>query len=171
LIYGGEDGSPNFTAIAAVPDKEGASIGTYVGAVTYPDGRQFKISGRRDGFLSELWLADVGGDEKPEFIVWMVSVGSGSYASIHVYQMVESGPSFSDASALPSEQMEGYMGHDQVTVEDGRLIRCFPMYGPDDPNSRASGGKLCLEYETAGNLWYRQVPDGAVPPDPLATLD
>lgn len=137
-----------FSASVEVPEGDPASIGTYVGSVAYPDGRHFEISGRRDGTLTAFWLQDLGGNENPELIVWMVGAGSGSYASIHVYWMNDDGPMLDDVSELPHGARLAYMGHDSVFVDHGKLQRCFPLYESGDTNASPSAGKRCLTYDT-----------------------
>lgn len=33
-----------------------------------------------------------------------------------------------------SESLKGYMGHDNYSVQNGTIIRNFPIYGPNTPN-------------------------------------
>ena len=41
---------------------------------------------------------------------------------------------------------EGYMGHDTYKIKKNKLIRSFPVYHRDDPNSKPSGGERVLTY-------------------------
>jgi hypothetical protein len=149
--------SPDETPASAsvsitIRDDEAASMGSYSATVKWPDGRQIDLSGERDGSIAGHWLASIDGDPHPELIVWIVGAGSGSYATVHVYRMPDSGVEMIDASEIPHGARNGYQGHDRITVEDGVLRRCFPLYETGDPNSRPSGGERCLSYDSSG-LW------------------
>lgn len=140
-----------YTARVSVADAEPASIGTYEGSVTYPDGRSFEIEGTREGTLAGHWLADLGGNAAPELILWIVNAGTGSYASIHIYWMREDGPLLQDISELSPNVRRGYMGHDSVFVERGQLKRCFPVDNAGNSEtrgSRAAGQERCLSYNS-----------------------
>ena len=139
--------SAEFKAVIEVSDDEPASIGTYIATVEYPDGTRYQVSGERDGSFSETWLGDIGGGETPELVLWMVSAGSGSYASIHVWGMTARGPRLTDATPLPDSLSHGYMGHDRLWIEDAQLLRCFLIYGPEDPVTEPSGGERCFVYD------------------------
>jgi hypothetical protein len=48
---------------------------------------------------------------------------------------------------------KGYMGHDQLTLIDGTLVRSFPIYRNGDPNVRPTGGTNTQKYVVkAGQL-------------------
>lgn len=141
--------APQFDVTVAVPDGESASIGTYEAQFRYPDGRSFHVSGERNGTIAEHWFTDLGGNEKPELIIWMVNAGSGSYASVHIYWLTDEGPRFTDETDLPQAAQVAYQGHDSVFVADGKLRRCFPLIGPDDFDNRPTGHSRCVVYNAA----------------------
>ncbi len=132
---------------------EPSSIGTYQVSVCYPSGSTIRFSGQREGSIRKVWLTDLDLDSMPELVIWMVSTGSGSYAKIDLFRLEESEPRPMPLAPLTEMQARGYMGHDQVDVEDGRLIRCFPLYDPGDSNADPSGGERCVWYSYDENRW------------------
>lgn len=82
--------------------------------------------------------ADLDGDGYPELLIYAQSAGSGSYGNVIAYTYApQSGfrpirmPDLSEDSLLN----EGYSGHDRFQLEGTRLLRRFPMYGPESTNS------------------------------------
>ena len=45
-----------------------------------------------------------------------------------------------------SQALVGYVGHDEFTVVENRLVRRFPIYTDGDTNAAASGGTRQLQY-------------------------
>ena len=44
------------------------------------------------------------------------------------------------------EVNEGYMGHDEFSVVENRLVRRFPVYKAEDTNAQPTGGTRQLQY-------------------------
>lgn len=45
------------------------------------------------------------------------------------------------------ELFEGFMGHNQFSIEDNNLINSFPIYLEGDTNSNPQGGQRKVEYQ------------------------
>ena len=80
------------TAVVAEGDFEARSIGSFsvrlYDAATPQDETTFFIAGLirpRDGAIENLALADIDGDQQPEIIVTVRSVGTGGYISVHAF--------------------------------------------------------------------------------------
>ena len=102
-----------------------------------------------DGTAYRAELADLDGNGWPEIYVYVSSAGSGSYGSLAAYA-VNSGKSLSSIYLPPMDQSpevnEGYMGHDEFSVVENRLVRRFPVYKAEDTNAQPTGGTRQLQY-------------------------
>ena len=104
--------------------------------------------------LTDSFTADLDKNGFEELYLVTRSVGSGSYARIYGYA------SNRDISVTPIYVPEpyetdlaeggvfyGYMGHDSIFMDEGRLYRKFPIYREGDENCCPTGGDRRLEYE------------------------
>jgi hypothetical protein len=80
------------TAVIAEGDFEARSIGSFsvrlYDVAAAEDETTFFTAGlicSRDGIIEKVVLADVGGDQQPEIIVIVRSVGTGGYLSAHAF--------------------------------------------------------------------------------------
>lgn len=103
--------------------------------------------------LSEGFLADLDNNGFEELYLITTAEGSGSYGHIHGFA------SNSDKSLTPiylrpihendlapGELFDGYMGHDSIFMDQGKLMRKFPVYREGDPNCCPTGGIRQLRY-------------------------
>lgn len=100
--------------------------------------------------LIDCEVADLNRDGYPEFLCYLTSHGSGSYgrlialssngglslSGIHLPEMLEN-----------KEANDGYMGHDEMRVVEDVLVRRYPIYKENDPNSNPSGGMRQIQYK------------------------
>ena len=147
--------SAGIRAHVLVPDGEGKSIGTYHVHIALPGGTQ-EIREERDGVITGTWLEDLDGDGEVDLTVAMASAGSGSYPLIHVYRQEKGNFVRAPLGDLTEAQRAGYLGHDLIEVKDGKLLRTFPKYLPNDPNSSPSGGTVALRYSFTDDGWLDQ---------------
>jgi len=103
--------------------------------------------------LSEAFLSDLDNNQFEEIYLITTSVGSGSYGNIYGY--ASNGdksvspiylPPVNEKDLAPGALFEGYMGHDSIYLEQGKLMRKFPIYLKDDPNCCPSGGEKTITY-------------------------
>ena len=139
-----------------IPVNEARSIGTYRGVLRWDSGETTEITSEREGMVTGVWLEDLTGDENPELIVAMSSAGSGSYGGVDVYGKTSGGLDRLFLASLGADQREGYMGHDTFNVEDGTLVRSFPVYLADDPNAEPTGGTALWEYSFREGRWVQR---------------
>jgi hypothetical protein len=144
------------TARVTVPDGEARSIGTFVAAVTLPDGSTRIVEGERDGSVAGTWLCDLTGDGELELVVVTTSAGSGSYGAVSVFRQQAGGFVPVPVADLSASQTEGYMGHDEFAIREGRLVRSFPRYLEGDPNANPTGGTVRLAYSFASEEWIEE---------------
>lgn len=103
-----------------------------------------------DGIASDAEIEDLNSDGSPEIVVYITSMGSGSYGTVIAYS-VNNKKSMSQIYFPPvtenPEISEGYMGHDEFTLIETFLVQRFPVYKDGDPNSSPTGGIRQIQYE------------------------
>lgn len=84
------------TAVVAEGEGEPRSVGSYSVRVyearNGDNDRDFFVTGlifARDGFLVDLDLVDIDGDQNPDLIVSFESAGSGSYLTAHAWRLLD----------------------------------------------------------------------------------
>ena len=95
-------------------------------------------------------MADLDGDGLPELYVYVRSAGSGSYGSVWAWAVAPEA-CLSEITLPPLAEMrgadKGYMGHDQIAVAEGTLVRRFPVYRASDTHAAPSGGARQMQYK------------------------
>lgn len=109
-----------------------------------------KVSHKFEGSVMNAEIGDLNIDGYPEVLVYIQSVGSGSYGSVIGYS-VNNGKSMSQIY-LPeiSENKnanKGYMGHDEFAIVENTFVQRFPVYQPDDVNAKPTGGMRQIQYK------------------------
>jgi hypothetical protein len=103
-----------------------------------------------DGTVTAAEIADLNGDGSPEIYVYVNSAGSGSYGELVAYA-ANNKKSLSGIYLPPLEEdkdnFDGYMGHDEFSVGENRLLRRFPVYAKGDSNANPTGGTRQLQYK------------------------
>jgi hypothetical protein len=102
------------------------------------------------GLISGAEIGDLNNDNYPEILVYITTVGSGSYGSIIGYS-VNNGKSMSRIY-LPDlsgnlEISKGYMGHDEFAIVENSFVQRFPIYNPEDTNAQPTGGTRQIQYK------------------------
>ncbi len=109
----------------------------------------FDITGR---WVVNAEVADLNSDGSPELLVYTQSDGSGSYGEVFAFS-VNNGKSMSQVYFPPTAENEqikvGYMGHDEFSVVETRLVQRFPIYKADDSNAKSTGGIRQVFYQLA----------------------
>jgi hypothetical protein len=102
-----------------------------------------------DGRVTGADAADLNHDGFPEVVVYVTSVGSGSYGSVIAYSSND-GRSMRQVTFPPTAENsrinEGYMGHDKFTVAEDTFVQSFPVFRPGDTNARPTGPTRQVQY-------------------------
>jgi Periplasmic lysozyme inhibitor of I-type lysozyme len=103
-----------------------------------------------DGQITRAEVADLNADGSPEVYVYIRSAGSGSYGTLVAFS-ANRRESLSEIYLPPitddAKAAQGYMGHDQLAVVEGTLVRRFPIYKDGDNNAAPSGGVRQMQYK------------------------
>lgn len=104
--------------------------------------------------LSKAFLEDLDDNGFEEIYLITTSVGSGSYGNIYGYSSNSDKsvspiyiPPIHENDLAPGALYEGYMGHDSIYLDKGKLMRQFPIYLEGDPNCCPTGGKATIAYK------------------------
>ncbi len=112
-----------------------------------------------DGAVVESWVVDLDTDGDVEVIVWSQSAGSGSYGEALVYELREGELCRIALPGMTTQQMDGYMGHDEFRVAENRLVREFPLYHKVDPNAEPTDGRRVIQFQLQGDRWDSETHD------------
>ena len=106
--------------------------------------------------LSKVFLEDLDDNGFEEIYLITTSVGSGSYGNIYGYSSNSDSsvtpiylPPIHENDLAPGALFEGYMGHDSIYLDKGKLMRQFPIYLEGDPNCCPTGGQATIVYNLA----------------------
>jgi hypothetical protein len=103
-----------------------------------------------DGTVTDAAVADINNDGAPEVYVFVTSAGSGSYGSVIAYSSnrnISATPVYMPELNENKAAAKGYMGHDQFSIKENRLVRRFPVYSDKDSNANPTQGFRELQYE------------------------
>ena len=100
--------------------------------------------------IKDVHVADLDTNGFDEFYIITVSSGSGSYGD--VIGLASNRDKSLSMIYMPEvregdELFIGYMGHDDFSIADNKLVRSFPVYLPADTNNNPTGGTRQLTYE------------------------
>ena len=103
-----------------------------------------------DGGVVGAEVGDLNIDGSPEVYVFVTGAGSGSYGSV-VGFVANNKKSLSQVNVPElkegSDEIKGYMGHDEFAVVESTLVRRFPVYKEGDSNAKPTGGTRQLQYK------------------------
>lgn len=139
------------TARVAAGTDESPSSGSY--SVRIFDGTEFAagVLAERDGEIAQAWIIPDGGAWL--VVVWIRSAGSGADGRLDAWRFDGRGLRGYQLPTPPTETLEGYLGHDLYRMENGVLIREFPVYLPGDCNAAPSGGVRRLALRPPDGQW------------------
>ncbi|WP_332513950.1 PliI family lysozyme inhibitor of I-type lysozyme [Bacteroides sp.] len=110
-----------------------------------------KVTQNIEGYtVTNAEIGDLNADGYPEVLVYLNSVGSGSYGMVIGYS-VNNGKSMSQIS-FPNitdnpEASKGYMGHDEFAIVELSFCQRFPIYKENDTNANPTGGTRQIQYK------------------------
>ncbi|TKG97325.1 hypothetical protein EYV94_02525 [Puteibacter caeruleilacunae] len=105
----------------------------------------------------DVLLNDIDGNGVEELLLVTSSVGSGGYGSVYGFVLSDNKVVQCSIPEITKEQLskgalfDGYMGHDRFYVEEGKLMREFPIYKEGDSNAHPTGGKKNIQYTLTNN--------------------
>lgn len=110
------------------------------------------VSGELDGKIIDAWNMDMDADGDPEIFIQAEGEGEGSHLNMYVYEFNDSGnPRTLRFPDLSSETMKLYRGQDSIYIDNGNIMREFPLFEETDNTKKATGGRKLIEYTLRNN--------------------
>jgi hypothetical protein len=142
--------------VVTTPPGEPAAGGTWRAEIRFPDGRSQMLHGERDGSISNTWLRDLLNDGKLDLVITTMSVGTGNYGAVKVYQQADSLFTERRLKPLDEDQLLGYVGQDTFSILNGELMRSFPVYLGEGANAQPTGGTARFAYSFEEDAWVER---------------
>lgn len=130
-----------------ISTSESGAIRELVIKVSRDNKQLIVIRQKTDGWVVNAEAADLDRNGSPEIYIYSSTYGSGSFGKVYAFQFFPT--SFDAIRTEPLLPMlaEGYMGQDAFKIENGQLVREFPVYRAGDTNVRPTGGSRKIWYE------------------------
>lgn len=110
--------------------------------------------------VADILEGDLDNNSLKEWYIISSSAGTGGYGQIKAIAHMEDDRI--DEILIPDMNAgEGYGGHDEFSIRDGKLVRRFPLYSKGDSQSRPTGGEKTISYTLI------QFPGGKYALDPV----
>ena len=110
----------------------------------------FQIPGRVKGAE----IDDLNGDGYPDAVIYVYSGRNSEFGTAYCFASQENKmyiPMILPDILLDGKFKEGYKGYDEFQLLEGKLMRTFPLYKPDDAADKPSGGKRVIMYNLIGD--------------------
>ena len=98
------------------------------------------------GSITDVYNADMDMDGNPEILIQAKGIDTVNYVNIYAFEFNGSKVTKLDFPKLNASQKKGYRGGDNFYIEEGKLMREFPVYNGTGKEATASGQTRKLEY-------------------------
>jgi hypothetical protein len=108
----------------------------------------FYVKGR----ITKAEIDDLNNDGFPDLIIYVFSGANGEFGTVVAFASQENKsyvPFGMQDVMLDGKLKDGYQGHDEFILLEGKLIRQFPLYKPGDEKDKPTGGKRFVQYAVA----------------------
>jgi len=115
-------------------------------------GRKYTTTtGDLNGKIVDVYNADMDADGNPEILIQAKGKDTINYTTIYAFEFNDNKAQKLDFPRLNSSQRRGYRGNDNFYIEEGKLIREFPIYTGSGAAAKSTGQKRKLEYGLSNN--------------------
>jgi hypothetical protein len=111
-------------------------------------------TGDLNGVIVDVFNTDMDLDGNPEIIIQAKTTDTVNYTHIYAYEFNNSKAQSLDFPKLTQQQRQGYRGKDNFYVQDGKLVREFPIFEGGGKDARPTSQKRQLEYGMRDNELY-----------------
>ena len=112
-------------------------------------------TGDLTGMIVDVFNTDMDLDGNPEIIIEAKGIDTNNYINVYAYEFTNGHAEKLDFPHLTKQQRQGYRGEDNFYVQEGKLMREFPLFGG---GAKPTGQKRQLEYGMRDNeLTVKQV--------------
>ena len=134
-------------------------------------GRKYTTTtGDLNGVITDVYNTDMDVDGNPEILIQAKRKDTINYTTVYAFEFSEGKAQKLDFPKLTASQRKGYRGEDNFYIEEGKLIREFPVFDGNGKDAKPSGEKRKLEYGlhdntlTAKQLTKDPFKTGSTPP-------
>ncbi len=108
-------------------------------------------TGDLNGKIVDVYNADMDADGNPEILIQAKGKDTINYTTIYAYEFNDNKAQKLDFPKLSGTQKRGYRGNDNFYIEEGKLIREFPIYTGSGVAAKPTGQQRKLEYGLSNN--------------------
>ncbi|MGZ3778201.1 MAG: hypothetical protein ACXVI9_11725 [Mucilaginibacter sp.] len=108
-------------------------------------------TGDLDGTLVDVYNSDMDLDGNPEILIQARGTDSTNYATIYAFEFNGGKGNKLDFPKLNKNQRKGYRGEDNFYINQGKLMREFPIYDGTGKDAKSTGAKRVFEYGLRDN--------------------
>ncbi|MDB5112564.1 MAG: hypothetical protein JWR67_3678 [Mucilaginibacter sp.] len=103
------------------------------------------------GTITDVYNTDMDVDGNPEILVQAKKKDTVNYTTIYAFEFKDNKAQKLDFPKLTGSQKKGYRGNDNFYIEEGKLIREFPVYDGNGKEAKQTTQKRKLEYGLRNN--------------------
>jgi hypothetical protein len=110
----------------------------------------FFIKGR----IAKVEIDDLNNDSYPDLVVYFYTGEEGIIGMVYAFMSSENKsiiPVVLPDVQLDGKLKDGYKGHDQFSLLEGKLMQQFPIYKTGDDKDKPTGGKRVVQYQVVGS--------------------
>lgn len=104
------------------------------------------------GGITKAEIDDLNNDGFPDLILYVYSGANAEYGTVFAFASQDNKsyvPFVLPDAMLDGKLKDGYLGHDEFTLLEGKLMREFPLYKPGDDKDKPTGGKRFVQYSVS----------------------
>lgn len=116
-------------------------------------GRKQTLDSQRRGDLVRVWLDDIDDDGAPDVLVHTVDPDPNAYGYLDLFYLENDRYRVRSFPRLAMDQLAGFRGRDVFAVREGRIYRSYPVFRPEDPDDRPTGGSREFVFDFATESW------------------
>ena len=105
-------------------------------------------TGDLKGTIVDVFNTDMDLDGNPEIIIQAKGIDTNNYINVYAFEYTNGHAEKLEFPRLTVNQRRGYRGQDNFYVQDGKLLREFPLF---DASAKPNGQKRQLEYGLRDN--------------------
>jgi len=108
-------------------------------------------TGDLNGTIVDVFNTDMDVDGNPEILIQAKKKDTVNYTTVYAFEFSDNKAQKLDFPKLTASQRKGYRGNDNFYIEEGKLIREFPVYDGSGKEAKLTSQKRKLEYSMRDN--------------------